>query len=337
MKDRKISVIIPVYNVEKYLERCLFSITNNTYRNLEIICVNDGSSDHSLDILNRYKLKDQRILVIDKENGGVSSARNAGLDIASGDYIAFIDSDDWISLEYFSLLMKALDDTSADMVYCRFKKTGQTSDTVGENHECVSPKMVTVEQYFSDHLSKYYVCGKIYKSSIVGQLRFEETLRVFEDFLFNIQVFTAKDTLCVACLDAQIYYYFNRPESAVHSFDFDERVKACEYMIRSMKKNLFDNDRLCRILSEEVIKKLLQIRYAAYLTKDVQLYKRCNNGMRGALDVLKKQSRLATIKDLTVYYAFYKMPCFYRIFRIVTDPTMIDWEKSVREDTGKSI
>ncbi|HJA50079.1 MAG TPA: glycosyltransferase, partial [Candidatus Fusicatenibacter intestinipullorum] len=95
----KISVIIPVYNVEKYLKRCLDSVINQTYKNLEIILIDDGSTDNSGKICDEYAQKDERIIVIHKENGGVSSARNKGLDICIGDYISFIDSDDWINLE----------------------------------------------------------------------------------------------------------------------------------------------------------------------------------------------------------------------------------------------
>ena len=92
--EEKISVIVPVYNVEPYLERCLDSIIQNTYRNLEIICVNDGSTDNCGAILDRYAEQDDRFVVIHKENGGLSSARNSGMDVATGEFIAFIDSDD---------------------------------------------------------------------------------------------------------------------------------------------------------------------------------------------------------------------------------------------------
>lgn len=97
----KITVIIPVYNVENYLERCLKSILYNTYTNLEIICVNDGSTDNSKKILESYSKRDKRVVVINKKNAGVSSARNAGIKIATGEYIAFVDSDDWIHEKYF--------------------------------------------------------------------------------------------------------------------------------------------------------------------------------------------------------------------------------------------
>ena len=94
----KITVIIPVYNTARYLDRCIGSVVSQTYKNLEIILVDDGSTDDSYEICKRWEEKDQRILLIHKENGGQSSARNLALDIATGDYIAFVDSDDWISV-----------------------------------------------------------------------------------------------------------------------------------------------------------------------------------------------------------------------------------------------
>ena len=108
MDQSLISVIIPIYNMEQYLERCLDSVLNNTYRNLEIICVDDGSTDSSLEILRRWEEKDPRIVVITKENGGVSSARNAGLDRMAGDYVSFVVSDEFVHPQYFEALLFAV-------------------------------------------------------------------------------------------------------------------------------------------------------------------------------------------------------------------------------------
>lgn len=115
-----ISVIVPVYNVEKYSERCIESIINQTYKNLEIILVDDGSPDTCPMICDEYAKKDDRIVVIHKENGGLSDARNAGIEIAKGEYFAFIDSDDYISEEFLSKLYMSLKSNSAFMSICNF-------------------------------------------------------------------------------------------------------------------------------------------------------------------------------------------------------------------------
>lgn len=117
MKD-KISVIIPVYNVELYLNKCLQSITGSTYSNLEIILINDGSPDNCDKLCKEWELKDNRIIYIKKENGGVSSARNLGLDKATGNYIAFVDADDYISPFMYERLYTLMIDNEADLVIC---------------------------------------------------------------------------------------------------------------------------------------------------------------------------------------------------------------------------
>ena len=113
-----VSVIIPVYNTAEYLPRCLESILSNTYSNLELICINDGSTDNSLNVLNYYANLDSRIIVINQQNSGVSASRNVGLDHASGEYIAFIDSDDWIHSCYFEQLMQIQAFSNTDTGSC---------------------------------------------------------------------------------------------------------------------------------------------------------------------------------------------------------------------------
>ena len=117
----QISVIVPIYNVEKYLAKCIDSIINQTLTNIEIILVNDGSTDNSRKIIDKYDKKDSRIKVIHKKNGGQGSARNAGLDIAKGEYIGFVDSDDWIDSNMYENLYNAAISNNADIVVCNRK------------------------------------------------------------------------------------------------------------------------------------------------------------------------------------------------------------------------
>ena len=117
----KISVIVPVYNVENYLAQCLDSIINQTFMNFECICVNDGSTDNSLSVLHKYAGKDDRIKIIDQENKGLSGARNSALKIVSAQYITFIDADDFISIDYLEKLINVAEKENSDIVYCRHK------------------------------------------------------------------------------------------------------------------------------------------------------------------------------------------------------------------------
>ena len=130
---RKISVIIPVYKVEKYLKRCVESVVNQTYKNIEIILVNDGSPDKCGEICDKYARIDSRIKVIHKENGGLSSARNAGLDIASGDYIMFVDSDDWISEVSLEKLYDYIE-ADYDIINFKFSFVKENSKELIETH-----------------------------------------------------------------------------------------------------------------------------------------------------------------------------------------------------------
>ncbi|MBR3628081.1 MAG: glycosyltransferase family 2 protein [Elusimicrobia bacterium] len=117
----KISVIVPTYNVEKYLSQCLDSILNQTFKDFECICINDGSTDNSLSILQKYASKDNRIKIINQENKGLSGARNAALKIVTGKYITFVDSDDFVSSDYLEKLINLAEKENSDIVYCRHK------------------------------------------------------------------------------------------------------------------------------------------------------------------------------------------------------------------------
>ena len=121
MRKPLISVIIPIFNMEQYLPRCLDSVLNNTYRDLEILCIDDGSKDGSLKILREYEQQDNRIAVISKANGGVSSARNAGLDHMTGEYVTFIDPHDFVHPRYVELLLNAALESSAGIACCSFR------------------------------------------------------------------------------------------------------------------------------------------------------------------------------------------------------------------------
>ena len=129
---KKVSIIIPVYNVEQYLERCLETVVNQSYKGLEIILVDDGSTDGSGKICDKYKELDERIVCIHKENGGLSSARNAGVNIATGEYFVFVDSDDWVSIRMVETLTKALQKNNSDIVCCEFYNVSDSTLAVSD-------------------------------------------------------------------------------------------------------------------------------------------------------------------------------------------------------------
>ena len=129
MMEKLVSVIIPAYNIERYISRCLDSIMAQTYNNLEIIVIDDGSKDQTAEILDDYQKRDSRIIVVHKENGGVSSARNNGLDIATGDYISFVDGDDLIESNMYEILVKILEKEKTDIAHCGYQMIYMTLAT----------------------------------------------------------------------------------------------------------------------------------------------------------------------------------------------------------------
>lgn len=206
----KISVIVPVYRVEKYLDKCVKSIVNQTYENLEIILVDDGSPDNCPAICDEWAKKDSRIKVIHKENGGVSSARNAALKIASGEFIGFVDSDDWIEPDMYESLLKRIDETDSSIALCSYYSVETTGDT--KAHRCISDK----DKLGRDDYLRFIVLGgdggyiwnRLYRADIVKEVSFDENIWYSEDLLFNFK--TALISKSVAVLDEPEYHYFQK-------------------------------------------------------------------------------------------------------------------------------
>ncbi len=214
-----ISVIVPVYKVEKYLDRCVESIVNQTYENLEIILVDDGSPDNCPEMCDAWAEKDNRIKVIHKENGGVSSARNAALDVAKGEYIGFVDSDDFLNNNYFTVLMQENTD-NFDIVACNFKCI--KDDEFFDNGRVYKDQTVfeantLLTKYLKENFIYQAVHSKIYKMSVItdNNIKFDVQKKVGEDFLFNY--YFLKNSSSVKLIEDNLYNYFVREDSAFHT------------------------------------------------------------------------------------------------------------------------
>lgn len=213
----KISVIVPVYNVEKYLPRCLDSIINQSYTNLEIILIDDGSSDNCPEICDKYAEKDRRIIVIHKRNGGLSDARNTGIESATGEYLAFVDGDDYIAVNMYEILEKRIIGDSADIAVCNFLYVNDQGELLQEkNHnlpilnECLESRNAIKK--LSGPKSWYYVtaCNKLYHRELFDELRFPKG-KIHEDE-FVIHHIIQK---CgrISCVQDTLYYYVQRDKS----------------------------------------------------------------------------------------------------------------------------
>lgn len=223
-----ISVIVPIYKVEQYLRRCVDSLLRQSYRNFELILVDDGSPDGCGGICDAYAGKDSRVRVIHKENGGLSDARNAGLQIARGKYIAFVDSDDWVAPDYLEKLLNGLTETGADICECSILRTGEEKmQTVPT--ENTPPKVYdTVEalrQLIQDGVFHQYVWNKLYRRQTLEGIFFPEG-KTNEDEFWTYQVFGRANA--VARIEAPLYYYFQRPGSIMGAGYSLRRLDALE-------------------------------------------------------------------------------------------------------------
>lgn len=189
MSHKLVTVIVPVYNSEKYLERCLDSVINQTYKDLEIILVNDGSTDRSSIICERFSQLDDRIIIVNKENGGQASARNRGLEIAKGDFIGFVDSDDWIELEMYEKLVASIE--GHDLCVCGRFNINEISGSKTEVFSSNNPVELNQEELIRRFLLTDKIdgspCDKLFKKQLIGKTRFPEGY-ICEDlpFVFNV-------------------------------------------------------------------------------------------------------------------------------------------------------
>ena len=187
MDNPLISVIVPVYKVEKYLDRCVESIVNQTYTNLEIILVDDGSPDNCPAMCDAWAEKDNRIKVIHKENGGLSSARNAGLDVYNGQLLMFVDSDDWVDDDIVSLMYESMLNNSTDMVSCSLYYESNVVEVVTIKDELFCG--ADIQKAFLMDEIRPEAWAKLYKRELIAEQRFDTSVRYAEDIPFNFAVF----------------------------------------------------------------------------------------------------------------------------------------------------
>ena len=241
-----ISIIVPIYNVEKYLRQCLDSIQDQSYQNFECLLINDGSPDNSADICKEYVSKDPRFRYIEKENGGVSSARNLGLEHSKGEYITFIDSDDWVDLDYLEVLHSKIKEYNTDFVISSYKKFDMDEDCfylhiwdqdyyerIWTSQELLS-QLPNLENYDGSYTVSW---GKLFKRSIFDEILFNEQRKFGEDFECSFKLYLSM-TSCLYIHKA-LYNYRLHSESMLGQVvterqlmdDIEIRVGRLPYLI----------------------------------------------------------------------------------------------------------
>ena len=290
----KVSVIIPVFNVEKYIGRCLDSILANDYNNLEIICINDGSTDNGIDVLLRYARMDNRIIVIYIDHCGVSEARNIGLEICSGEYVAFIDADDCIHSQYFSMMYDKIYNQCVSIVLCNWERFSE--DTKAATAENVIS--IDYKQYTMRELLKTEFCqncwARMYKRNAISSTRFPVELSLYEDGFFNTEVMWNNRERQAIVIYYPLYYYYNRIGSATHSHEF----LPARYSVINCYINKGDSS--CNRVDKEfwmrlAIDSALDYRYYACFQNEHNHIKNAKNQIKNSIRIIFK-NRLFSLK-----------------------------------------
>lgn len=221
MHEDLVSIIIPVYNVEKFIEKCVKSLMNQTHKNIEIILVDDGSPDHSSEIIERIATADQRVRIIHQQNKGVSAARNTGLQCASGEYVMFVDGDDWVDSDYVSYFLTLVNENGS---LIGMNKNNYSTGKIITNEDRYAVKAETaIEWIYSDELF-VAVWNKIYSRRLLvdNNISFDPTIWYGEGMLFNIQCLQYVDTVAIG--EKSVYHQTFNPDSAMRKFNLKSNL-----------------------------------------------------------------------------------------------------------------
>ena len=292
-KIPKISIIVPVYNVEDYIEKCIKSILNQVFTEFELILVDDGSTDNSGNICDKYAEKDNRIIVIHKENGGISSARNIGLNIAKGEYIAFVDSDDYINKNMYHTLYNLIIKTQSDIAMCNYKTISKdeevnlNEDQIINSHDikCINNIQYLNNLYGKDKVKYIVMWNKLYKNEIFRKLRFKDS-RIEEDEFIIHHVLYLSDK--IVYIDKNYYYYYMQRNNSIVGSKYNlkrlDKIYALEDRIEFFKeKKLVD-------LYNKAVKDYIDVFFWNYyeMKKEINGYKKeIKNIMKSYNKVLK--------------------------------------------------
>lgn len=315
-----ISIIIPVYNVSLFLEKCLNSVINQTFKNLQIILVDDGSTDNSGIICDNYSKKDSRIEVIHQKNKGLSEARNTGLSLARGEYITFVDSDDYIELDTYSTIFKAIiENKNPDLIFFRARTVNVKGKIIGIGGKEPTGKILKVDKEFSEKRIigelDNGVWNKVYRAEIVKNIIFESGRVHGEDFKYNLEVLERVKT--AINIDQIKYNYVKNPNSITRkSFNpknFDQvyfkdlileivKEKFPKYLKISEKRAFLARLHICRVIYHEKLEKEYKTQLVEY-DKYMDLY---YNLIKNEMSFLEK----------TEYILYKNFKRIYKIFLI---------------------
>ena len=320
--DYPVSVIVPVYNVAPYLPRCLDSILAQTYREFQLILVDDGSTDGCREICDEYAARDGRITVIHKENGGLSSARNAGLEQSEGDFISFLDSDDWIHPQFLELMLRAQQAKDYDLVICDHQRVYESAPFQHGDVSVFTPRELNLEDVYRHPQTKSYVWNKLYRRSLIGNHRFIEE-KIAEDAAFNAIVLGSCPDLRACFIPEILYFYCYRDNSLIHHLTLASQLRLAEIILGYAQTAC--GSRIRRLYLRELLKCALSVRYKGWvLGLDKAGKVRCRQCLREGLSLFWRCP--GSFSEKVAFTVLWAVPQAYRVWRIREDPTLLKWE-----------
>ena len=274
-----VTIIIPVYNISIYLEKCIASVVNQTYKNLQIILVDDGSTDGSGEICDRYASSDKRIKVIHKPNGGLVSARKAGLEVATGEYVIYVDGDDWIEQDFCETLMKEMLSSEADLVETDiYMDMGDESITILSKIEYgrydVNDifKIMLCDENFNECRLKAYLVTKMFKRELLERVQYavDEQITFGEDVAVTYPyVLQCKK---ISILNYSGYHYVQHLSSMVYTKKVDEQIRNT-LLIKGLYRNFVKN-----VNAEILLQELNQYSKLLFTLRNISYFDQCSNG-----------------------------------------------------------
>lgn len=312
MEQPKISVIIPAYNVETYLEPCVRSVLQQTYQNLEILLIDDGSTDKTWEVCQALAAADSRVRPIRKENGGVSSARNAGIAAASGEMLTFVDGDDELREHALEALLEAQQRTGADIVAAWYDMGApipypEAGDVVWKGTEALQKSL-------EDHPLTYSAWAKLYTREIIGDTRFQEGIRVNEDSLFVFRLLCKQP--CFAGIKDVVYFY--RPNAASASraafsekyFDITKVADVKQQLILQQYPQLEAAARNMKLKAElSLLNNLSSCPGSTYRAQEKALLHNLRAGKTYYISATRKDDLLFFLMTHHLYYPFKALNC----------------------------
>lgn len=329
----KVSIIIPVYNLEDYVENCISSLLNQTYDNIEVLCIDDGSTDNSATVIKKLAQADQRVKYIYKENGGVSSARNKGLEVANGEYIMFVDGDDYMHFQAVEIFVDSIEASNFDVVCSQEFKTSITDEQMSEitDYRCVETDHNGLFSYKYGSVLGKSVWGKIFKADVAKSVCYIEKFSGGEDTNYLIKILTQGAR--VGIVEEKLYYYYCRENSSSNS-SFTEKDFSLTLSF----------DELCEHLNFSEYA-FLRAYCLQYLFQAICIHRSLSIGTSAQEYVLTECKRIGNkwlkefIKNSDIniviriaFVMFFKSRHLYELVRMIQDPTMKDFYKNRKKN-----